>query len=136
MSADAHAQHHHTNYFKIYLWLLVLLTISILGPMLEIRVVTLITAFGIALVKAYIVASRFMHLDIEKKYITYMLATCLIFMFLFFTATAPDILKDSGANWTKPSYDPQYVELSPGASGAHGDGHGGGHGEAHGDGHH
>ena len=116
MSEDAH--HDHPNYVKIWLILLVLLAISIIGPMFEIRVVTLITAFGIAVVKAYIVASRFMHLDIEKKYISYMLGTCLIFMFLFFTATAPDIMKAEGDNWTKPSFDAEFVELSPGAAAA------------------
>ena len=62
--SDEHA--HHTNYVKIWAILLVLLLISITGPMLEIRVVTLITAFGIAIVKAYIVAKNFMHLDVEK----------------------------------------------------------------------
>ena len=34
--------------------------------MTGIRVVMLITAFGVALVKAYLVAKNFMHLDVEK----------------------------------------------------------------------
>ena len=44
-----------------------LLVVSVAGPMLEIKIVTLITAFGIAVVKAYLVAKNFMHLNIEQR---------------------------------------------------------------------
>ena len=70
-SKHADAQHgsgHHRNYVKIWAILLGLLIISVLGPMLGIRLVTIITAFGIALVKAYLVAKNFMHLDVEKPF--------------------------------------------------------------------
>jgi caa(3)-type oxidase subunit IV len=79
-----------------------LLVVSVVGPMFEIRVVTLITAFGIAIVKAYLVAANFMHLNIEKRLATYILTTCLVFMFLFFAAVAPDVMKHDGDNWEKP----------------------------------
>ena len=46
--------------------LLGLLIVSVVGPMAGIRALTLVTAFGIALVKAYMVAKNFMHLDVEK----------------------------------------------------------------------
>ena len=52
MSEQEHEHEH--NYGKVYLILLVLLVVSILGPMLEIQVITLITAFGIAGVKALV----------------------------------------------------------------------------------
>lgn len=95
-----HAEHHaHPNYFKIWVTLVVLLVISVLGPMIGIKAVTLITAFGIAIVKALMVASKFMHLDVEKKYIWYLLLTCLALMIFFFFAIAPDILNHSGTNW-------------------------------------
>ena len=61
--------HEHPNYVKIWYWLLVLLAISVVGPMLEIPAVTIITAFGIALVKSFLVAANFMHLNAEKKMI-------------------------------------------------------------------
>ena len=48
--ATAHA-HEHPNYIKIWGILLALLCVSIAGPMLGIKVVTLITAFGIAIVR-------------------------------------------------------------------------------------
>jgi len=101
MSAEADAGHHDTNYWKVYWILLVLLVISIAGPLLEIQIVTLITAFGVATVKAYLVAANFMHLNIEKQYVVYLLATMLVFMLLFFAAVAPDVMKWEGDNWTK-----------------------------------
>jgi len=98
-----HVEHAPTNYVKIWGILLVLLVISIAGPFLEIQVVTLITAFGIAIVKAYLVAKNFMHLNVEPRYAVYLLVTMLMLMLLFFAGTAPDVMKDSGSNWIKPS---------------------------------
>lgn len=95
------AHHSHPNYFKIWITLLVLLAISVLGPMLEHPVITLITAFGIAIVKALMVSAYFMHLNVEKKYIWYLLLVCLGLMIFFFFAIAPDILNHTGANWRR-----------------------------------
>ncbi len=100
MSEESHG-HAHINYPKIYVILLVLLVISVLGPFLEIQAVTLITAFGIAAVKAYLVAKNFMHINQAPKFITYIMTTCLVFMLLFFAAVAPDVMNDSGDNWRK-----------------------------------
>ena len=90
---------HHGPYVKIWAILLALLVISVFGPFLGIRVVTLLTAFGIALVKAYMVAKNFMHLDIEKPIVHWLLATALIFMVLLFAGVAPDVMKHKGHNW-------------------------------------
>ena len=49
--SEAHA---HPNYIKIWFWLLILLAISVAGPMLEIPWITVVTAFGIAAVKTVI----------------------------------------------------------------------------------
>jgi caa(3)-type oxidase subunit IV len=102
MSEHAAAHHDDSHYWKVYYILLALLTISIVGPLLEIRAVTLITAFGVAVVKAYMVAKNFMHLNVERRYVTYLLLTMLVFMLLFFAAVAPDVMKWHGANWEKP----------------------------------
>ena len=104
MTADAteHHEEHHVNYVRIWMILVGLLTVSVIGPMFEIRVLTLITAFGIAIVKAYLVAANFMHLKFEKKLATYMLATVLVFVFLFFAGTAPDVMRLDGWQWEKP----------------------------------
>ncbi len=93
---------HHPNYVKIWAVLVILLVISIAGPFVGVRIVTLITAFGIAIVKAYLVARNFMHLNIEKRYVVYMLSTVLAFMLLFFSAVAPDVMKHEGTGWIKP----------------------------------
>lgn len=101
---EAHDDHAHPSYFKTYVILLALMAVSLIGPEIGIEVVTLITAFGIAIVKAYLVASRFMHLNIEKRFVVYMLTTCIGFMLLFYAAIAPDIQRDTGTNWTKPAW--------------------------------
>lgn len=105
MAEHAHA-HPHTNYVKIWALLCVLLVVSVVGPMLEIRVVTLITAFGIALVKAYIVAKYFMHLNIEQRFVGYILAVMIAFMIVFFGGVAPDVLEHDGQNWIKTYREP------------------------------
>jgi caa(3)-type oxidase subunit IV len=99
---DDHGHHDHTkHYVKIWLILLVLLCISIAGPELEIQIVTLITAFGIAIVKAYMVAKEFMHLSVEKPVVHWFLATALVFMVLLFAGLAPDVMNHEGSNWVR-----------------------------------
>ena len=94
---------HQTNYVKIYCILLVLFVISVLGPTLGIEAVTLITAFGLAVVKATMVAGYFMHLNVEKRYVWYMLLLMLVFLLVLFAGVAPDVMKSSGTNWRDAS---------------------------------
>ena len=94
-----HAAHPETNYVKVWMVLCALLVVSVCGPFLGIKVVTLITAFGIAIVKAYIVATRFMHLNIEKKFVAYIVGAMVTLMLVFFGGVAPDVLKHEGARW-------------------------------------
>ncbi len=99
------SEHHdNSHYMKIYYILLVLLLISFVGPWVGIRAVTLITAFGIAVVKAYLVAKHFMHIDLTPRYIPYLVATGLVFMLLFFAGVAPDVMKEEGSGWQKPAW--------------------------------
>ncbi len=95
---DGH-EHGPAHYIRIWLILLVLLAISVAGPFLEIQVITLLTAFGIAVVKASMVVKYFMHLTVQPKYVMYFLATALVFMGLLFFGTAPDVLHHEGQNW-------------------------------------
>ena len=111
----AHEHGHDINYFKVYITLLVLLVISVIGPMFEIQTLTLITAFGIACVKAFLVAKNFMHINLARRYVTYLVATCLVFMLLFFAGVAPDVMKAEGTNWEKPLWlEPVAAEATPG----------------------
>jgi caa(3)-type oxidase subunit IV len=106
-AAHADAPHHdETNYVAIWGVLCALLVVSVLGPMLGVRLVTLITAFGIAIVKAYMVCRYFMHLSIEKKWVAYILGFMLALMLVFFGGVAPDVSKDQGLRWQKTYVEP------------------------------
>jgi caa(3)-type oxidase subunit IV len=94
--AGAHA---HPNYVKIWALLLVLLVVSIIGPEFGIPWLTLVTAFGIALVKTYYVAAYFMHLNFEKKYVLFLLILATILVGVFFFGVASDVMKAEGQNW-------------------------------------
>ena len=110
----------HRNYVKIWGILLALLVVSVVGPMAGIRVVTLITAFGIALVKAYMVAKNFMHLDIEKPIVHWMLLVGLSLMVLLYGALAPDVQKATGQNWQKDAgFHHSFTTSKPHHAGAH-----------------
>ena len=107
MSDDNHDNH----YIKIWGILLVLLVVSVVGPEVAEytpatvgKYIVLLTAFGIAFVKAYMVAKHFMHLNVERPVVHYFLGVCLLFVVLFFGATSPDIMKQEGRNWVK-NYD-------------------------------
>ena len=119
------ADHGSKHYVRIWGILLVLLVISIFGPFLEIWWITLVTAFGIAFVKAYLVAKNFMHLNVQPGFVVYLLVTCLVFMVLFFAGVAPDVMKKDGDNWVKAAV------VVEGAAGHHDDHADDGHGETH-----
>jgi len=112
--------HHHPNYVRIWGILLVLLVISVIGPMLGHPVVTLITAFGIAVVKAFLVVKNFMHINMAPRFVGLLMATCLLFMLLFFAAVAPDVMRLEGTGWEKPGWKAANAAFQ---AGAHGDAH-------------
>ena len=102
--------HEHPNYVKIWYWLLVLLAISVAGPMLEVPSITLITAFGIAIIKSFLVAANYMHLKFEKKIIWLLLILSLCLLGVFFFGTAPDIMMTEGDQWIDCIADKSCVE--------------------------
>src|ERR1700692_4306132 len=110
MTTEAHV--HHPNYVKIWAILVGLLIVSVLGSLSHIREVVLIAAFGVALVKAYLVAKNFMHVNVEKRWVPYLLIMCLLFIAILFAGVAPDVMKHSGLNWTK---NPADRSVPPGA---------------------
>ena len=114
--SDHAADHaaHERHYFNVWVLLLVLLIISFLGPIVggklhdagtisvhAARVITLVTAFGIAVYKAWLVAKNFMHVTVQPRYVIYMLSTALVFMLLFYAGTAPDVMEHEGTHWAK-----------------------------------
>ncbi len=129
---------HHGPYVRIWIILLVLLVISVVGPLVAALIehrptalaLTLATAFGIAVVKAYMVAKNFMHINFTQRFVPYLMATMLLFMLLFFAGAAPDVMKAEGENWEKPAwleanatYEAQHAAGGPAASHGEGAGH-------------
>jgi caa(3)-type oxidase subunit IV len=98
MTTESHV--HHPNYVKIWAILVALLIVSVLGSMSGVRVVILIAAFGVALVKAYLVAKNFMHINVEKRWVPYLLLVCLAFIVILFAGVSPDIMKHDGLRWS------------------------------------
>ncbi len=102
------------HYVRVYLVLMGLLVVSIVGPMFEIRWLTIVTAFGVAGVKAVLVARHFMHLSTEKRWISQVLILAIAMMAVFFFGIAPDIMEHEGLLWN------HHVQPSaPGQSGGH-----------------
>ena len=91
---------HHPNYVKIWAILVALLVVSVVGSMSGVRAVILVAAFGVAFVKAYLVAKNFMHITVEKRFIPYLLLVCLAFMVILFAGVAPDVMKHEGLRWS------------------------------------
>jgi len=91
--------------------------------MFGIRTLTLITAFGIAVVKAYLVAKNFMHINLAPRFVPYLLLTCLLLMLLFFAGVAPDVMKGEGSRWEKPGWAEAGGRLSEGEHGGARDAH-------------
>jgi caa(3)-type oxidase subunit IV len=116
MTTEAHV--HHPNYVKIWAILVVLLIVSVLGSMSHVREVVLIAAFGVAVVKAYLVAKNFMHVNVEKRWVPYLLIMCILFIAILFAGVAPDVMKHSGLHWTKNPAD-QSVPSAAGAAAKH-----------------
>ena len=118
----AHGHGHDRNYVKIWGILVVLLVVSVTGPMVGIRVVTLIAAFGVALVKAYMVAKNFMHLDVEKPIVHYILLVALALMVLLYGALAPDVQRGAGEGWKKDAgFHHSFTTSKPREAGGHGE---------------
>ena len=116
---------HHINYVRIWGILVALLIVSVIGPFIGDATgwqwLTLITAFGIALWKAALVVKNFMHLTAERAYVTYFIVTTLVFMFLFFAGTAPDVMKAEGERWRKPLWQEQAAVAAAGHGASHGE---------------
>ena len=113
MSDHSHAEPKSLSqdpYVRIWAILLVLLIVSVLGPEVSKHIpapygklVMLFTAFGIAIVKAGMVVKNFMHINVEKKYIGYLLVTMLALMTIFMAGISPDVMRHEGHRWSNDS---------------------------------
>lgn len=125
---DDEHPHGPKHYTKILTILMALAFVSYLGPMVGIKWLTMLTAFGIAFVKAWLVIKHFMHLNVEKKYVNYMLITAVAFMLLFFAGVAPDVMNHRGRQWENVAAQAEVQRAL--AEAATGGGHHGEHSDA------
>lgn len=113
-----HASHPPINYIQIWGLLVALLVVSVIGPMLGHPLLTLFTAFGIACIKAYLVAKNFMHINLEQRFVSYAIITVLVFMLLLFAGASPDVMKAEGSGWVKPAWKAASAAAPTGHGGA------------------
>jgi caa(3)-type oxidase subunit IV len=129
-AAPEPAHGHHPNYVKVWAILVGLLMVSVFGPMAGIRWLTLVAAFGVALVKAYMVAKNFMHLNVQKPIVHWILGAALALMVLLYGALAPDVQKGAGQQWKKDAgFHHSFTTSKPREAGGHEPGAPGGAGE-------
>ena len=57
-----------------------------------------------------------MHINVEKRWVPYLLIMCLLFIAILFAGVAPDVMKHSGEHWTNPS---ATGPANPGAAAKH-----------------
>ena len=95
------SDNHDATYMKVWYWL---------GGLTALEVGVALSKFlawnvlvgglvGLAIVKAILVAAYFMHLNIERKYIWWLLLAAVLFLLVLFYGVAPDIMKSHGVNW-------------------------------------
>ena len=113
----AHGEHAHEDhaehYKKIFILLVIFFVISFIGPFIADFLteslgvphivgflLTMVTAFGVAFLKARLVIVHFMHLPQEKPYVGYILQTTLVLIAIFIAGVMVDVLAHEGQNWT------------------------------------
>jgi len=120
----AHGESHEAHYVRIWAILVVLLLVSYFGPMVATKLgwhwLLLTTAFGVAVIKAYMVAKNFMHINVENRIIHFMMITGVALMVLLYGAIAPDIQKGTGQNWEKDAgFHHSFTTSKPHHAGGH-----------------
>jgi caa(3)-type oxidase subunit IV len=103
MSAATNLPLHHPSAVRVWAILSGLLVVSVAGPFLGVRFVTLVTAFGIAIVKAALVAKYFMRIGLERRFVLYLELGMLALMLVLVGAVSPDVMKHQGRRWENRS---------------------------------
>ena len=83
----------HPNYVKIWVWLLVLMAVSLVATLLPGgRAVAVIVIFAAALAKALLVALNYMHLRFEPRLIYAIALIPVLFVLVLAVALFPDFV--------------------------------------------
>lgn len=108
-------------YWGIFAALIVLTVITVAVAMVDLGPFKLLVAMAVATVKATLVAAVFMHLWFDNKMNFAVFVMTLIFLAIFITLTAFDLLTRDEIDATKRNYLPrdqavqEYYEQNPGA---------------------
>lgn len=86
----------HPSYVAIWLWLMALLGASIGLGYLGHAVLATILIFGLAAVKAYLVAVYYMRLKFEPRYVAGILLTGVLVIVILYFGLVPDIVYQYG----------------------------------------
>lgn len=83
--------HGHPNYLRIYIFLLIMLGISLVVGMLTSPLVAILLIFLIAIIKAGLVVGNFMHLKFEPKLVWLVVGVVIFILMAFYFGVYPDI---------------------------------------------
>lgn len=85
------SHHEHPNYILTWFVLVVLLGVSLAVASLS-KTLALLLIFGVAILKAVIVGSNFMHLRFEPRWVTAAVLFAMCCLGFFWFGVAPDIV--------------------------------------------
>jgi cytochrome c oxidase subunit 4 len=88
----ARTEHKHPNYVAIWGFLVAALLVSVLMGYMKLPVVTLVLIFSVAVVKAFIVVSYYMHLKFEPFFVAVIVVAGLACLYFLFFGLVPDIV--------------------------------------------
>jgi len=100
-SHSEQGEHAHPAYIIIWIVLVALFLASVGFSAFSSVVVGVVFAFFIAIVKALMVASWFMHLNVEPRWTWGILGMALLTIFVMWLGIAPDVMELNGVNWSK-----------------------------------
>lgn len=86
-----------SKYVIVFGLLIGLLTISIPATIYGSGTVSTLIIYGVAVSKAYLVLRVYMHLNVEPRFITFILAGCFLAIVYMFFLLYPDIVWDGMA---------------------------------------
>ena len=92
MSDESAPRRRHPNYVLLWVILVAALGVSMLMGEMQLPVVTIVLIFSVAIAKAYIVASYYMHLAFEPVFVVAMILAGLICLYILFIGLVPDIV--------------------------------------------
>jgi caa(3)-type oxidase subunit IV len=87
---------HHPNYVRIWLILVALLTVSLVLGFVGFARTAVVLIFAIAVIKAWLVASYYMHLRFEPRWLTILILSALLCVIVLFVGLLPDIAHKYG----------------------------------------